>query len=770
MALLCLIIIPAFSLTTNNDQWLSDNHPQEIYLDYLNSQFTSGDDLVIAIALEDSFFNHRHFQPLSRLESALKNHLGEDLISIRSPLSATRIADNRGVIEIEDFIGALRRGAYRNLEDYQKDFDQSPYGGRLLSFDHKIVAFDLRLDTRERADKRHIVMDKIDAVLDYEGFNGHFIGEAALKDEMNRQTSSELSRLLILSALVFFAFLFFALGRFWVACFLLLVASLAVMTALSMVSLLGHHMTIIALILPILSAIIVIAHSLHILMRNQIIGQKMAFAEPSSKADETMKHIWRPCFYANLTSAIGFGSFIFSDLIPIQDFSIDAFFTLIMLYILTLLSFWSLFRLGFNFQNQKPQNNQNPENHDTQNNQAQNPQNPDTQNPSTQNHKNNIRKPDLWLHHALTWLHFSSEKYRFWLPPSVLGFALLCGSGLYFFHTETNFLSVFFKDKSQIRQDFNLADNQLGGSGVVDIIIRQKQSDFFKRKSAFDLTHKLAQDLARHPTINYAEAMDIPIGLVHHAFGAKKQFPQNENQLSQELLFLELSRSEAKDDILSPYVNFDYSATHIHLRTPDLKSNDIQNLIFDINAIMAPAHSLGEVIFTGFNVFVDVLGVELVEVLLESLALTSLLILVIFIFIFGFKIGVIGWSANLLPIIIMLGAISWLGFPFDVATILVASITLGLAVDDSIHFLHAWAQARKEGATSYEARRQALQITGRAIILTSLLFCLGFIALLFSQLVLLIKFASFAILGLILAMFSALLFLPSLLAFFMGDD
>ena len=747
MALLCLIIIPAFWLTTNNDQWLSDNHPQEIYLDYLNSQFTSGDDLVIAIALEDSFFNHRHFQPLSRLESALKNHLGEDLISIRSPLSATRIADNRGVIEIEDFIGALRRGAYRNLKDYQKDFDQSPYGGRLLSFDHKIVAFDLRLDTRERANKRHIVMDKIDAVLDYEGFNGHFIGEAALKDEMNRQTSSELSRLLILSAIVFFAFLFFALGRFWVACFLLLVASLAVMTALSMVSLLGHHMTIIALILPILSAIIVIAHSLHILMRNQIIGQKMAFADASSKADETMKHIWRPCFYANLTTAIGFGSFIFSDLIPIQDFSIDAFFTLIMLYTLTLLSFWSLFRLGFNFQNPK----------------SQKPENPSVQH-------QNIRKIDLWLHHALTWLHFSSEKYRFWLPPSVLGFALLCGSGLYFFHTETNFLSVFFKDKSQIRQDFNLADNQLGGSGVVDIIIRQKQSDFFKRKPAFDLTHKLAQDLARHPTINYAEAMDIPIGLVHHAFGAKKQFPQNENQLSQELLFLELSRSEAKDDILSPYVNFDYSATHIHLRTPDLKSNDIQNLIFDINAIMEPAGALGEVILTGFNVFVDVLGVELVEVLLESLALTSLLILVIFIFIFGFQLGVIGWSANLLPIIIMLGAISWLGFPFDVATILVASITLGLAVDDSIHFLHAWAHARKEGATSYEARRQALQITGRAIILTSLLFCLGFIALLFSQLVLLIKFASFAILGLILAMFSALLFLPSLLAFFMGDD
>ncbi len=724
---LAILIAPATQLSFNNDDWLPETHPQEVHLDYLSEQFAPGDDLVIAVDVPRGFFNSDEMARIERLEAALEEGLGQDLISMRSPLSATRLSDHGGVIEVESFSEAFARGAFKDFRAFARAFAQSSYRGRLLSDDHQVAALDLRLDTREQAERRRRALERVRAVLVREGWQGqyHLIARAALKDAINIQTRADMMPLLAGAALMLAVFLWLTLGQFFTAAFVFLTATIAVVGSLSMIVLAGHHMTAVALTLPVLVGVIAVAHGLHILAHYRKLGV----------ARDVIGRVWRPCFFANLTTAIGLGSFAVSGLIPLRNFGWDSLVIMTMLYLVVLAAFWSLFRF---FENRVVL--------------------------SAQSRFQGFLDRFLVFCHDITTAH----------PGRVCLATLLLtsffGAGLMKFHTETNFLSVFFLPDSAIRRDFALADRQLGGSGALDVIIRHREADHFKRLDAFDRARALSERLARHRQINHAEAMDIPVGQAHEAFTGKKALPDSDEKLAQELFFLELSRSEAKDDILSPYANFDYTATRIHLRTPDLGSGAIERLIGEATAVIRSSDHAGEVILTGFNVFVHALGAEILRTQLSSFALAGVSVFVIFLVQFGWRIGVLGFLSNLAPVVGVLGLISWSGTPFDFTTILVASITLGLAVDDSIHFLHSWRRARGAGLSGEAARGSALHLTGWAIILTSLLFCAGSAVFLLSELALLIKFAIFMMIGLGLDLFSSVLFLPALLAFGVRDD
>ncbi len=723
--LLAVLLVPAWWLSINNDNWLPPEHPQEMNLNYLSDEFAPGDDLVVGLQFPNGFFTAQNLKKLSKLEEALVLYLGRDLISHRSALSAQRIVDNKGVVLAESFGKAHQRGAFPTLEAYKQAFDKSPYYGRLLSLEHKVGALHLRLDTRGDAQKRARVIDKVRAVLNYQGYQAgqeyHFIAKAALKNEMNSQTQSALPFLLGGAILILGAFLWLVLGKFLPSLFVLSVAGLCVFGALSSMVVLGHEMSVVSIILPVLAAIIAIAHGLHI-----IFYQKN---QPQTDRTHTLFYMWKPCLLANATTAIGTGSFIFAGLLPLENFGWDAIVTLILIYLSVMTSFWLL---------------------------------PYWQVGASQNADNN---GNTFLQRVALFFHRASEKYKKEISFIGLGLVLFFMLGLVRFSTETNFLEVFFKAESQIRQDFALADAHLGGSGAIDLIIKHEEQDKFKQLDAFNDILLLTDKLSKHAHVNYIETMDIPIGLAHKAFTGKAALPNSDSQLAQELLFLELSRSESKDDILSPYVNFDYSASRIHLRTPDLSSEEIEETVKEMEAIIGSDRRSGEIILTGFNIFMSALGQEVLETQLSSLALTLGIIFFIFLFIFGLRLGSLGFLSNFVSIGILLGMIAWLGVHFDVVMVLVASITLGLMVDDSIHFLHRFKKSREEGLSGYDARGVAFFITGAPIILTSVLFCLGLVIFLFSDLALMVKFGTWVMVGLLIDLLSSILFLPALIAF-----
>ena len=127
---------------------------------------------------------------------------------------------------------------------------------------------------------------------------------------------------------------------------------------------------------------------------------------------------------------------------------------------------------------------------------------------------------------------------------------------------------------------------------------------------------------------------------------------------------------------------------------------------------------------------------------------------------FGIKAGLAGIIANLLPLVATTGLICWLGIPFDFATILVTGITLGLAVDDSIHFLHGYQRQEDQGSL---ATQRTLTVVGAPIMAVGILFCLGLAVLTQSDLVVLVRFGFFTLFGISLSVLATAVFLPALL-------
>jgi predicted RND superfamily exporter protein len=126
------------------------------------------------------------------------------------------------------------------------------------------------------------------------------------------------------------------------------------------------------------------------------------------------------------------------------------------------------------------------------------------------------------------------------------------------------------------------------------------------------------------------------------------------------------------------------------------------------------------------------------------------------------KLGLIAMVPNLLPIVMMLGGMAVFEIPLDIVTVMVASVNLGIVVDDTIHVLHAF-RAEREASEVGEAVLRAVRRTGRAVVTTSIVLALGFSTLALSNFQPTAHFGALTAVTMAFALFADLLLLPALL-------
>jgi predicted RND superfamily exporter protein len=130
---------------------------------------------------------------------------------------------------------------------------------------------------------------------------------------------------------------------------------------------------------------------------------------------------------------------------------------------------------------------------------------------------------------------------------------------------------------------------------------------------------------------------------------------------------------------------------------------------------------------TGTNYLLARMARTLVHNQVASLACATVLILgTITIALRSWKLGLVAAIPNLLPTVMIFGLMGWLGIELSAATTMIASVALGLFVDDTIHLLYLYRQEKKLGRRPFDAIEYALHHAGRAVIFTSLILTLGF--------------------------------------------
>jgi len=117
----------------------------------------------------------------------------------------------------------------------------------------------------------------------------------------------------------------------------------------------------------------------------------------------------------------------------------------------------------------------------------------------------------------------------------------------------------------------------------------------------------------------------------------------------------------------------------------------------------------------------------------QSYALALLIITPLMIFLLGsLGRGLLSMAPNLAPILLTLGLMGWLDIPLDMSTTLIGGIIIGLAVDDTIHFMHRFNLGYRQTGDAQRAVREALETTGSAMLFTSLVLGAGFLVFAFA--------------------------------------
>ena len=222
-----------------------------------------------------------------------------------------------------------------------------------------------------------------------------------------------------------------------------------------------------------------------------------------------------------------------------------------------------------------------------------------------------------------------------------------------------------------------------------------------------------------------------------------------------------------KKEIISPYISVEKDEARISVRIKDsqdkLRRNDlIEKIQKDLNTKLG--FSKDEYKLAGVLILFNNLLQSLFKSQILTLGIVMLGIFAMFFILFrNLTLSIIGVVPNFIAAFFILGIIGLMEIPLDMMTITIAAITIGIAVDNSIHYIYRFKEEFKKINDYNKTLDRCLSTVGVAILNTSITIVFGFSILVLSNFIPTIYFGIFTGIAMLLAMISVLTLLPSLL-------
>ena len=344
--------------------------------------------------------------------------------------------------------------------------------------------------------------------------------------------------------------------------------------------------------------------------------------------------------------------------------------------------------------------------------------------------------------------------------------ALLLGGGLLNVKIDSNTIRYF--DKSvEIRKssEFNMA--HLTGPMSYTIIVDSQKRDgikdpaFLKTVEQFSLAYKKAfpKDV-RH----VSSLLDI-IKRYNKIFNGSQTVPKNRELIAQYLLLYSSSLPQGME--ITDKIDFDQRKFRITVLTNIVDtSKDLKMIHY---AQQWWAHTPYKAEITGQTVMYAFMQKDITDTLVYSLSLTLVIVSLMMLLIFKrLKILWILLLPNILPVVLVLGVMGWLGITVDMGVAIAGAIIIGVAVDDTIHFLVKYFDAAKRGLGMEARFDEVLRYAGRAMLFTTVVLTFAFSVFVFSTFTPNQNFGIVTATALVIALATDLLFLPALLSCFDG--
>jgi hypothetical protein len=343
--------------------------------------------------------------------------------------------------------------------------------------------------------------------------------------------------------------------------------------------------------------------------------------------------------------------------------------------------------------------------------------------------------------------------------------SLLMVIGIFFIQVETNPFEYFKKDVP-IRRNFDDSHQKLSGSFAISVIMESRQDYYYEDSQHISEIKRFQEYLETLHGVDKTISFADYVMLVHYALNKYNSkyyvIPQEDYETR---IAINNYKGLLGEDMYSPFMTAELNKANILVMTHISSSKEllkIRDQILLHAQQNLPEHLSVEV--TGFGVAISASSHLLVAGQTKSIFLGLFLIFcIMFLMFLSAKVGLIALVPNCFPIIMNFGIMGWLGIPLSTSTSLVASIAIGLAVDDTIHYLHRYNTEFKKDLDKDRALRDAAKSVGKPIIFTTLTISIGFFVLVFSHFQPTAIFGFLMVITMLAALIGDLILLPALM-------
>ena len=674
VTLLFALQIPKLSFSTSVYDLIIEDLPENARYQDFKKRFGSDEIIRVVVKARDVFAPDT-FKDLTALSDAL-----------------ARVDGIRRVVSLPEVRRAVDMGGNWPMEKFAAVLQPvTLFEGNLFSADHRTAALTLVL--ANDADQKAVI-DAVQRILDAAPppSDRYQIGMPLVSLALETFTRKDFFRLPPVTYGLIVLILWGIFRRFNDMVLPMICVTTSLVWTFGFMALTGIPLSILTMIVPVFLIAVGTAYCLHIVAEYHIWTRQVA--TPGEVVQETFRHISFPTALAVATTVIGLASLFISRIPMIREFALFACFGMFGLLVIVLSVFPALLTIM-----------------------------PLPAGEAAAPGRAGGRM-DRLLETVVRW---TLNRQRQTLIIFTL-VAVFCLAGVFRLRVETNPLS-YFKPDTPVSRHFHDIYHNLCGAFPVNLVMNGGQADFFEDPAQIQIMARVQRYLETLPGVDKTISLADYLKLVNYATNG---FDPAYYALPQEGWALRMLYNNFKtllgDDILQRFVTADLSAANITMMTHISSSHDVMVLRQQIRRHLAGSFppDLGWDV-TGFSVVVSASSDLLTKGQLKSLVLTMAVVFAIMFALFlSGKVGLIAIVPNLFPILVNFGVMGWLGIELSMFTSLIASIAIGLAVDDTIHYMVRYNREFKRDLDDVRALKETLHHIGRPILFTTVTISAGF--------------------------------------------
>jgi predicted RND superfamily exporter protein len=692
-----LFFLPKIRFDTSVTAIIMEDHPEYKFFREWQQQFGTDEFIIVVFKDKQSIFRPGTLQLISDLTSKI-----EKMEYVRRVISLSNMVDIR--TEGEDLIV---NPFYREipttqiaLKDLSKRALENPlFLKNIISPDGKTTSFLIEIEDIEGQDLyRKITVEKVKELFKNAGINPiHLSGNTVLSYSLGYYMQRDLTTFLPL-ILIFIFLIFYVMFRSFLVVILSMSAVLiSLICTMAFLYLERGSINNFTTIIPPLIMTLSILNSIHLFSEYR---KEYASSPAKVAISSTVKKVLAPCFFCTITDMVGFSSLSISKIPAMKDLGIVSAIGIGFAFIITFSLLPAVLTL-YPVYNSRSTPKLLPTN------------------------KILIRIADFNAHHKGLIL-FSS--------------ILIILLSVFFatrIKVETN-LMEFFKKKSPIYQDTLFMEKELSGVQILEISLKAKEKDTFKDPELLRRIERLQMFLTALPRVDKVTSLVDYLKRTNQAFHNSDPeyycLPDSRPLVAQYLLLFNY-------EDLKPFIDTDYKWASIQVRSSEHSSVKTKILIEKIDKYLKQNFPDLENRITGHPTLEVVTIDTMVNSQISSLPMAMVIIFALMFTLFrSIPVGLISIAPNVFPIVVNFGLMGLLGISLNTSTATISAIAIGIVVDDSIHFLHAFGERIKFHGDYMKAMYETIGIKGEAILFTSVILFFGFGILVFSNFIPVIQF------------------------------